>query len=97
LAPVIYSGQAVLDFERTIELSLKAYPSYVKSVLEDINEAVSILERHPLIGRRRDATRRELVISKSRFGYVAMYRYDVANVMVFVLRIRHQREAGFAG
>jgi plasmid stabilization system protein ParE len=95
LARVIYSQQAVRDFERIIELSLQAFPSHVSSVVEDIREAVSILERHPLIGRRRDAKRRELVISKGRFGHVAMYRYDVTHDAGFVLRIRHQREAGF--
>jgi plasmid stabilization system protein ParE len=36
-----------------------------------------------------------LVISRGRSGYVAMYRYDAARDIVFVLRIRHQREAGF--
>ena len=54
-----------------------------------------MLEEHPLIGRKRDALRRELVISRGRSGYVAMYRFDSANDIVLVLRIRHQREAGF--
>ena len=38
----------------------------------------------------------ELVISRGKTGYVALYRYDEARDIVFVLALRHQREAGFA-
>jgi len=95
LARVIYSQEALHDFEQIIEFSLRAAPDSPSGVVERIRDAIAILAEHPLIGRKRDALRRELVISRGRSGYVAMYRFDPAKDSVFVLRIRHQREAGF--
>ena len=37
---------------------------------------------------------RELVISKGRTGYVALYRYLPEQDRVDILAIRHQRESG---
>ena len=95
MARIIYSQEAIRDFERFIEFALGTAPEHAGGLVEIIKGAVSILEHHPLIGRKRDQHRRELVISRGRSGYVAMYRYDPARDIVFVLRIRHQREAGF--
>jgi addiction module RelE/StbE family toxin len=95
LARIIYAEEALRDFERIIEFSLTAAPALPSGVVERIRDAITILEEHPLIGRKRDALRRELVISRGRSGYVALYRFDSAKDTVFVLRIRHQREAGF--
>jgi plasmid stabilization system protein ParE len=61
-----------------------------------VAEAVGLLERHPLIGRP-VAELRELVISRGRSGYVALYSFELADDAVLLLSIRHQREAGFAG
>jgi len=55
-----------------------------------------MLQDHPLVGRIVEDGRRELVISRGKTGYVALYRYDEARDIVFVLALRHQREAGFA-
>jgi hypothetical protein len=38
---------------------------------------------------------RELVISRGKSGYLALYDYDEPNDMVLVLALRHQREAGY--
>ncbi len=50
-----------------------------------------------LLGRLVDTHRRELVISRGRTGYVALYRWFEASDSVLVLAIKHQREAGYAG
>jgi toxin ParE1/3/4 len=63
--------------------------------LEEIIDALQVLVRHPLIGRRTTAGRRELVIGRDSRGYVALYRYDDAGDEVVVLALRAQREAGF--
>ena len=63
--------------------------------LQSIRDAIGILEAHPLIGRRVDNRIRELVISRGSTGYLALYRFDPAFDVVFVLRVRHQREAGY--
>ena len=56
--------------------------------------AVEALQRHPLIGRSVESEYRELVISRGRSGYIALYRYDEVRDDILVLAIRHQREAG---
>jgi plasmid stabilization system protein ParE len=96
LAQVVYSPEALADFGRIIEFLLEVTPQTAEESVERIRHAVTILSAHPLIGRKRDALRRELVISQGRFGYVALYRYDPVRDQVFVLRLRYQREAGFA-
>ena len=53
-----------------------------------------LLERHPLIGRSVDDFLRELVISRGKSGYVALYSYEQHKNTILVLAIRHQRETG---
>jgi plasmid stabilization system protein ParE len=96
LAKVIYSPEALEDFGRVIEFLLEAAPASAIDCVEGIRGAIDILAAHPLIGRKRDALRRELVISQKRAGYIALYRYDPVGDRVFIFRLRHQREAGFA-
>jgi plasmid stabilization system protein ParE len=96
LARIVYSEEALGDFQRIIEFSLTTTPTASTGVVERIRDAIAMLAEHPLIGRKRDNLRRELVISRGRSGYVAMYRFDPLREVVFVLRIRHQREAGFS-
>jgi plasmid stabilization system protein ParE len=95
LAQIVYSDEAFADFERIIEFLLDASPSSASQIVANIQSATSILADHPLIGRKRDTLRRELIISLGRSGYIAMYRHDPAYDVVRILRIRHQREAGF--
>ena len=54
-----------------------------------------MLRSHPLIGRRVAGELRELVISRGRTGYIALYEYQPVFDRVSVRAIRHQREAGF--
>jgi plasmid stabilization system protein ParE len=49
------------------------------------------------MGRPAEADLRELVISRGKSGYIALYRYDGERDRVLVLAVRHQREAGYAG
>jgi plasmid stabilization system protein ParE len=95
MAQVIYSDEALADFERIIEFLLEASPESAMQTLVSIRSAVGILEVHPLIGRRIDGHIRELVISQRATGYLALYRFDAAFDGIRILRIRHQREAGY--
>ena len=54
-----------------------------------------MLERHPLIGRAVDGEVRELIISRGKTGYTALYSYESIHDTVLILAIRHQREAGY--
>jgi plasmid stabilization system protein ParE len=64
--------------------------------VELISEAVQVLGNHPLVGRPAEHDMRELVISRGRSGYLALYSYEEEHDTVLVLAIRHQREAGYA-
>jgi plasmid stabilization system protein ParE len=96
MAQVIYSDEALADFERIVEFLLESSRETAMQALTNIRSAVAILEVHPLIGRRVDDHIRELVISQRATGYLALYRFDAAFDVIRILRIRHQREAGYA-
>lgn len=95
MAKVVYSAEALADLERIIEFLLESSPTAAAGALSQIRSAITILEAHPRVGRRIDAHRRELVITHGATGYLALYRHDVPPDVVRVLRIRHQREAGY--
>ena len=63
--------------------------------LQIIASAIDVLEQHPLVGRPVEHRMRELVISRGRSGYLALYRFERQQELVLVLAVRHQREAGF--
>jgi len=65
--------------------------------IREIIEALNVLEHNPLIGRPGNNDKCELVIGRRSHGYVALYRYVAEIDTVFVLAVRSQREAGFAG
>jgi plasmid stabilization system protein ParE len=95
MAQVTYADEAFTDFERIIEFLLETSPEAAAHALDGIRSAIVILEAHPLIGRRVDDQVRELVISRGATGYLALYRFDPAFDVVRILRMRHQREAGY--
>lgn len=95
MAGIIYSDAALGDFERIIEFALDSSRDGAADALARIRGAIEILSAHPHIGRRVEAEMRELIISEGATGYIALYRYDAARDVVFVLRLRHQREAGY--
>ena len=95
MARIVYSGESLEDLERIIEFLLQRSPGTAGAALSQFRAAVSVLAAHPQIGRRVDSLRRELVISYGATGYIALYRNDARARVVRVLRIRHQREAGY--
>ena len=99
MAQVIYSEEALTDFERIVEFLLETSSGSAMQTLANIRSAsaIGILGVHPLIGQRVDGHVRELVISQGATGYLALYCFDMAFDVVRILRIRHQREAGYAG
>ena len=95
MVKVFYSQHAVNDLVRLTDFLIEAD---IKAASETINlteEAVSILVRHPLIGRTVDDEIRELVISRGATGYVALYSFEEHKNAILILAIRHQREAGY--
>lgn len=96
MARLIYAARALADLDRLTDFLLQAEPVAAPETVSLIAEAVQILENHFLIGRPAENGLRELVISRGRSGYVALYSYEVAQDTVLILSVRHQREAGYA-
>jgi addiction module RelE/StbE family toxin len=96
VARVVYASRALADFERVVSFLAEHEPKLAGIVVSRIREAVSALQRHPLLGRPVEEGLRELVISHGRTGYIALYRFLRAEDVVLVLALRHQREAGYA-
>lgn len=63
-----------------------------------IERQFAILETNPEIGRPFPELPelRELVIAFGDSGYVALYRHEPTTDTVFVLAVRHQKEAGYS-
>jgi len=95
VAQVIYSVDALADLERLGEFLLEQSLESANAALMSVTQAIEILAAHPLIGRRVEGELRELVISRGHWGYLALYCFDVVADTVRLLRIRHQREAGY--
>ena len=95
MARLIYSPRAFDDLDRLTDFLIETDPVIASETVELIVEAVTILKHHPLIGRPVEDHLRELIISRGRTGYVALYSYEAEHDSVLVLAIRHQRESGF--
>lgn len=63
--------------------------------IREIINALDVLEHNLRIGRPVSKGTQELVIGRQSHGYIALYRY-IAEIDLFVLAIRRQREAGHA-
>jgi len=94
MAAVFYSPGALKDLERLADFLLATDPPAAVDTGRILTEAIAMLVEHPLVGRIVEHGLRELVISRGRSGYVALYRFDADSDRVFVLAIRHQRELG---
>ena len=96
MARLIYSERALGDLERLTDFLVDTDAAAAAETVLLIEEAVGVLRRHPQIGRPVESGLRELVISRGRTGYVALYSFEAAQDAVLILAIRHQREAGYA-
>jgi len=97
MAVIRYAPRALSDLERLRNFLAQSNPGAAERTVELILTAVEILRQHPLIGRTVESGLRELVISRGKSGYLALYRYDEERNRVLLLSIRHQREAGYVG
>lgn len=95
MAQLIYAERALVDLERLTDFLLETDPLAAAETVGLIAEAVGVLKRHPLMGRPVESELRELVISRGRTGYIALYSVEAAQDAVLILAIRHQREAGY--
>jgi len=75
LALIAYSSRAFRDFERIVDFIVAGDLSLAVTMVDAIQQAISILERHPLVSRPAEQGLRELLISRGNTGHVALYRY----------------------
>ena len=91
----VFSADAAEDLERLVDFLMTEQPEEAIHTVDLIVDAIQILYTHPLIGRPAEQGMRELIISRGKTGYLALYDYDEASDLVVVLAIRHQRERGY--
>ena len=95
MARIIYSLSALASLERLTNFLYDENPIEAAKTVNLITEALQILENHPLMGRPAEQGLRELVISRGKSGYLALYSYEHRQDMILILAVRHQREAGY--
>ncbi len=95
MASLLYTERALVDLSRLADFLAADEPAAAAETAALIQQALEILEAHPLIGRPVAGNLRELVISRGRSGYVALYEHDATRDRALIHAIRHQREAGF--
>lgn len=83
------------DFDRILDHLAEFAAKDRNERINEIIQAIGVLENNPLIGRPIVGKMNELIIGRDAHGYVALYRYVAAIDTVFVLAIRAQREAGY--
>ena len=92
----LVSQEAADDLEALVDFLLSDMPEHAVQTVDLIMGALNILQNHPNIGRPVQHPLRELVMSRGRTGYVALYDYDAQADVAVVLAIRHQRQAGYS-
>jgi len=95
VAQVVLAERARADLDRLFEFLAADEPRAASEAIAVILDAFDVLRRHPLVGRPAEEGLRDLVISRGKSGYVALYDYYAEIDTVLILAVRHQREAGF--
>ncbi len=91
----LLAPEAADDLERLSVFLLENAPETAAETVDLTLDALAILARHPRMGRPLAQGLRELVISRGRSGYLALYTYDERADVALVLAVRHQREQDY--
>ena len=94
---VIITENAALGLECCRRFLAEKDISATRRAGQIIEKQFSQLETKPESGRpiENHIELRELIISFSNAGYVALYHHSVANDSVIILAFRHQKEVGY--
>jgi plasmid stabilization system protein ParE len=95
MATLRYTRNFQTDLDRLTNFLLDSHPEDADGLIELILDALGILQDHPEIGRPHRLPQRELVISRGKSGYLALYKFNPVQNTVILQRIRHQRESGY--
>lgn len=97
---VIISESARQDLQRLQDFLKTKNTLAAKKVAEILIRAIRMLQTMPDIGRpvaHLPLEFQELVIEFGSSGYVMLYRYDEYTDNLVILKIKHQKEAGYPG
>ena len=95
MARVQIAVRALADLERLFDFLAEHNPKLARARMLSVRRALELLADRPLLGRQAEDGRRELILSRGRFGYVAKYRWVPAEDVILILALRHQLEAGY--
>jgi plasmid stabilization system protein ParE len=95
MARVQITTRALADLERLFDFLADHNLKLARQRMLSVRRAFELLSDHPLLGRQTVDGRRELILSRGKFGYVAKYRWVPAEDVVLILAVRHQLEAGY--
>ena len=95
MARVQITVRALSDLERLFDFLAEHNPKLARERMLSVRRALELLADHPLLGRQAEDGRRELILLRGRFGYVAKYRWVPAEDVILILAVRHQLEAGY--
>lgn len=90
-----FTREALGDLDRFMAFLAETDAEAAADTVEGILNALEVLRRHPYIGRPIEHGLRELIISRGRTGYVALYKFFPRRNEVLIARLRHQLEAGY--
>ena len=96
MAHVRLSLEAIEDIERCEAFLEDAGDPFAGELTAFIFDALRVLTHQPGIGRPAELGMRELIIARGHSGYLVLYQLDGKAGIVRVLRLRHQRESGYA-
>lgn len=94
---LIVTAGAVSGMRRSRDCLARVAPGALGRAAQALSSHIQLLETNPEVGRPlpEAAELRELVIPFGDSGYVALYRYEAGDDAVYLLALRHQREAGY--
>ena len=95
MARVQITVRALADLEQLFDFLAEHHPKLARERMLSVRRALELLADHPLLGRQAEDGRRELILSRGRFGYVGKYRWVPAEDVILILAVRHQLEAGY--
>jgi plasmid stabilization system protein ParE len=95
MARVEVTAHALADLERLFDFLAEHDPQRARERILSVRRAFELLADHPLLGRDAEDGRRELILSRGHYGFIAKYRWLPADDVVLILAVRHQREVGY--
>jgi plasmid stabilization system protein ParE len=95
MARVQVTERALADLERLFDFIAAHDPKRAQERILSVRRAFELLSDHPLLGRAAEEGRRELILSRGRYGNIAKYRWLPAKDLVLILAVRDQLEAGY--